>query len=926
MKTVYWLECPTVINRAFVVVYDAMTLPTSTRLGPYEILAPLGAGGMGEVYRARDTRLDRTVAIKVLSSHLSSNPDFKQRFEREARTVSALNHENICTLHDIGHQDGTHYLVMEFIDGETLGERLKKGPLAANEVLRYSIQIADALDRAHKKGVIHRDLKPGNIMLTKSGVKLLDFGLAKITAAQPASEVSQLVTHQHELTGQGMILGTLQYMAPEQLEGKDADARTDIFAFGAVVYEMATGKKAFEGTSQASLIAAILKEQPRPFAQTQPLAPPSLERLVKTCLEKDPEDRWQSIHDVSSELRWISESSAQSVSIPARKTEIAKSSRTGWIVAAMLALLFGGYLVWTNFHKKNVSSTEVRFMIPPDVGTKVNGTVFQGTPEFSISHDGTKLVYVITDSSGKTQLLMRPITSLAAQPIQGTEEAVGSFFAPDDQQIAFVSDGALKKTMLSSGTPQIICKIRGAFLGGVWLPDGTIVFGSESSGLSKVSSNGGEPEPLTTLNKQRGDITHSYPSFLPDGKRYLFTVDSTKLELAGVYLGSLGSDKIVQIVNSRYKANYLDPGYLLFLRGTTLYAQHLELDPPKLTGEAIAIADQLSVSSAANNAPFIASFNGTILYRGGGSWAKTQLGWFNRDGKLIQKLGNVGSDISVRLSPDGKQAAVASTTGPTFKSGAGEESVNIWVIDLTRDVRTRITFDPVTSDENPIWSPDGRMLAFASHRNTDRASIYQKPSSGEGQDRTVISDVTSNPHPETWSPDGKNLLVHYNGKRMDLGIVSTQDSEQKIIPYVTSLADDVQAEFSPNGRWVAFTSVESGQNEVYVRPFPQGDGKWQISSNGGSEPKWRGDGKELFYLTPDGTMMAVPITSEPAFSAALPITLFKTGTIPIDIGAWGGAGEYDVSKDGSKFLINTIVTPSTPANLFVIVNWKPPSY
>jgi serine/threonine protein kinase len=903
-----------------------VAIPNLTQLGPYEILAPLGAGGMGEVYRARDTRLDRIVAIKVLPSHLSSNPDFRQRFEREARTVSALNHENICTLHDIGHQNGIHYLVMEFIDGETLGSRLKKGPLSTTEVLRYSIQIADALDRAHKKGVIHRDLKPGNIMLTKSGVKLLDFGLAKITSAKPVAEVSQLVTHQQELTGQGMILGTLQYMAPEQLEGKETDARTDIFAFGTVVYEMATGKKAFEGTSQASLIAAILKEQPKPFSQIQPLAPPSLERLVKTCLEKDPEDRWQSIHDVSSELRWISESSAQSVTTPARKTEVTKSSRTAWIVASILALLLGGYLVWTNFHKQNVRSSEVRFMIPPDVGTKVSGTIFQGIPEFSILHDGTKLAYVVTDSTGKTQLWLRSITSLTAQPIQGTEEAVGSFFAPDDQQIAFVSDGALKKTTLSGGTPQIICKIRGGFLGGVWLSDGTIFFGSESSGLSRVSSNGGDPEPVTTLNKERGEITHSYPTFLPDGKRYLFTVDSTKLEFSGVYLGSLGSDKIVRIVSSDYKANYLDPGYLLFLRGTTLYAQRLELDPPKLTGDLITIADQLSVSSAANNAPFTASFNGTILYRGGGSWAKTQLGWFDRNGKLIQKIGGVGSDISVRLSPDSKQAAVASTTGPTFKSGAGEESVNIWVIDLTRDVRTRITFDPVTSDENPIWSPDGRLLAFASHRNTDRASIYQRPSSGEGQDRAVISDVTANPHPESWSPDGKNLLVHYNGKRMDIGRVWLQDSEPKVIPYVTSLADDVQAEFSPNGRWVAFTSVESGQNEVYVRPFPQGDGKWQISSNGGSEPKWRGDGKELFYLTPDGTMMAVPVTSEPTFSAALPITLFKTGTLPIDIGAWGAAGEYDVSKDGKKFIINTIVTQPTPANLYVIVNWKPPSY
>jgi serine/threonine protein kinase len=902
-----------------------MSIPAGTKLGPYEILAPIGAGGMGEVYRAKDTRLDRIVAIKVLPTHLSSNADLRQRFEREARTVSGLNHQHICTLHDIGHQDGIDYLVMEFIDGETLASRLQKGPLSTADVLRYSIQIADALDKAHKKGIVHRDLKPGNIMLTKSGVKLLDFGLAKVSFRNVMSEVSQVATQHHDLTGEGRILGTLQYMAPEQLEGKETDARTDIFAFGAVLYEMATGKKAFEGSSQASLIASILKEEPKPFSQIQSLAPPSLERLVKTCLAKDPDDRWQSAHDISSELRWISESSSQSQTVAGPRKNFTQLKWLGLIAAFILALGIG-YLIWTNFSRPHTEiGQEVRFAISSTPEATVSGTVLTGTPEFAISHDGSKLVYGVTEPNGRTQLWLRSISSLTAQPLPGTDEPISAFFAPDDQQIAFFSEGALKKMPLSGGSPQLICNVQRDFFGGVWLRDGTIVFGSFGSGLQRVSANGGQPESLTTLNKERGDTVHSCPVFLPDGQHFLFTVDCGRREESGVYLGKLNSNHVERIIDSRYKVNYLEPGYLLYVRTTMLYAQRLQLDPPKLIGEPIIIGDRLSVSSSANHAPFTASPNGTILYRAGGSWAQTQLGWFDRSGKLLRKIGSVGSDISVQLSPNGSRAAVATTTGPLFKSGAGEESVNIWIIDLDRDIRTRITFDPGTSDENPIWSPDSRFLAFASHRNTDRASIWAKSSSGEAQEKCFFPDVTTNPHPESWSPDGKQLLVHFNDKRMDIGRMVIKEGKTEIVPFIASLDDDSQAQFSPDQRWVAFTSSESGRNEVYVRPFPDGDGKWQISSYGGSEPRWKGDGKELFYLTPDGTLMSVSVNTEPNFSAATPVTLFKTGTVPIPTASWGGAAQYDVSKDGSRFLINTIVTPPTLPSLYVIVNWKPPS-
>ena len=815
---------------------------------------------------------------------------------------------------------------MEYIEGETLSERLQKGPLAIGDLLRYSIQIADALDKAHRKGIIHRDLKPGNIILTKSGVKVLDFGLAKIAEQKPAAGVSQRAT-EHQLTREGTILGTIQYMAPEQLEAKETDARTDIFAFGAVMYEMATGKKAFEGSSQASLIAAILKEEPKPLSQIQPLTPPILERLVKTCLAKDPEDRWQSAQDISNELRWISESSGSqtAVSIASAMPKL-KSGRMGWIVAGALAVALIAGSLWTGsrfFGKQASETSEIRFWIPPSPGATLEGTLL-GIPDFAVSHDGKHLVYSASDSAGNPKLWLRPLAAFNAQPIRGTENAEIAFWSPDDQQIAFNSEDSLKKLALTGGAPQRICSVPEAFNGGVWLVDGTIIFGLDDSGLMRVSANGGQPQPLTTLDPVREERAHTYPVLLPDGRHFLYTIDSNKAEERAVYMGSLDSKDTFRIVDSRYKVNYIEPGFLLFLRGASLVAQRLQMDPPKLVGDPVQVADDLSVNSAVSNAPFTSSLNGTILYRGGDTGAKTQLAWFDRNGKPLGAVGSVESDVSVTLSPDGTRAAVASETGPSFRSATGEASVNIWVIDLARSVRTRITFDPSISDENPTWSPDGRFLTFASHRKSDRAEVFKKSSSGEGKDQLVYSG-DGNEHPIDWSPDGKFLLSHSNGNRMDLVALPLSSGVSKPIPFVSTSLDDAQGQFSPDGRWVAYTSVESGRNEVYVRPFPNGDGKWQISPAGGSEPRWRSDGKELFYLTPDGTLMSVTVKTGSTLEASPPAVLFKTGTLPIDTGAWGGAAQYDVSNDGSRFLINTIVVPPTPPNLYVIVNWKPPA-
>jgi eukaryotic-like serine/threonine-protein kinase len=819
---------------------------------------------------------------------------------------------------------------MEFIEGETLSSRLQKGPLTTGDLLRYSIQIADALNKAHKQGIIHRDLKPGNIMLTKSGVKLLDFGLAKVAERKETLPgVSQLATEQREITKAGTILGTFQYIAPEQLEGKDVDARTDIFAFGAVLYEMATGKKAFDGNSQANLIAAILKEDPKPISQIQPLTPPILERLVKTCLMKDPDDRWQSAHDIGNELRWISETSGlltTTITQVQNSKNVFSSKLLGWMIAGALALLliFGSFLTWTRSRNNPAVTSEIRFWIPSTPGMNLGGTL-SGNPDFAISHDGTKLIYVVFDPTGKNQLWYRSLASFNSQPIPGTENGEFPCWSPDDQQIAFFAGKKLKRILVSGGSPSLICDdVENNVLGTTWLADGTIVFGTVGSGLSRVSADGGKPDALTSLNRDRQEVTHSYPIFIPDGRHFLYTADSNKAEERAVYLGSLDSKDVIRLLNVRHKVNYIEPGYLLFVRGVSLMAQRFQLSPPRLTGEVFPVAEDLSVNSAVNSAPFTASLNGTILYRGGDTLSKTQLAWFDRHGKPLGKVGTIQSDISVRLSPDGTRAVVSSAAGPGYRSATGEASVNIWVLDLGRSVRTRVTFDPAISDENPTWSPDGRFLAFASHRNNDRAEIYEKAFSGEGQDKPLLPGGTINPHPIDLSQDGKTLLLHGNGNQLDLFTLSLSEKDAKPVPFVTSLSNDGQGQFSPDGRWFAYTSAESGSNEVYVKPFPSGDGKWQISSTGGSEPRWRGDGKELFYLTADGTLMSVSVKAESVFEAAPAVALFKTGTIPIDIGSWGGAGQYDVTKDGSRFLINTIVVPATPPNLYVIVNWKPP--
>ena len=906
-----------------------MPLSPGQKIGPYEILSPLGAGGMGEVYRARDTRLNRIVAIKVLPTHLSGNQDLRERFDREARAVSSLNHPNICTLYDVGHQNGTDYIVMEYLEGETLATRLQNGPLSRSDLLRSSIQIADALDKAHKHGIVHRDLKPGNIILTKGGAKLLDFGLAKLQSElKTVPEVSSLPTEHRELTQPGSVLGTFQYMAPEQLEGKDVDARTDIFAFGAVMYEMATGKKAFEGKSQASLIAAILKEEPQPVSHLQPLTPLLLDRLISTCLAKDPDDRWQSAHDISNQLRWIAESSGSQIT----RTAVAAPSRSaldsryaGWIVAALLLIagVAAAMLLLPRLKTRTQQAIQTHFLI--NSPENLIGGSNLADPDFAVSPDGTKLVYVLSDITGKKQLHLRPFAEDASQPIPGTDGAQLPFWSPDGQQIAFVSESRIKRIPIGGGNAQMICDVKAEMRGGVWLNDGTILFSVIGSPLYRVSAEGGEPKPFTELDVAANERGHYWPVALPDSNHFLFLADKKDPAARAVYLASLDSKERTELLKTPFTARYIDPGYLLYLEANTLMAKRLELDPPRLTGDAVRVADRLFGNMIRGVSPYNSSARGVIAYCSFGSIYKTQLTWFSRTGKQLQTVGPVSSDVSVNLSPDEKRAAIASVSEIGRSAGRAEIPVNIWVVDLARGVRTRLTFDPSTSDENPTWSPDGRTLVFASHAKSANANIYQKSATGDGPAQPVLTG-TGNEHPIDWSPDGKFLLLH-----TDQGFESTLDmlllpltGDRKIRPFHATEFREGQGRISPDGKWVAYTSGESGRLEVYVKSFTGGAGKWQVSSAGGAEPRWRKDGKELFYVALDGMIMAVELRAGGSIDVLQPTPLFDTHLPPSDLNHYGGTARYDVSHDGMRFLINSVVVPATPPTLNVITNWNPP--
>ena len=877
-----------------------MTLVAGARLGPYEILGPIGAGGMGEVYRARDTRLDRAVAIKVLPAHLSNDPELRLRFEREARAISSLQHPNICTLHDVGREGDTDFLVMEFLEGETLAHRLEKGPLPPEQTLRFGIQIAEALDKAHRQGIVHRDLKPGNVMLTRTGVKLLDFGLAKavegvVGPAGPRA-MSMMATEaarSQPLTSEGMLLGTFQYMAPEQLEGKEADARSDLFAFGSVLYEMATGHPAFEGKSRASLIGAIMSQQPAPMSAAQPLTPPALERVVRACLEKDPDERIQTAHDVRLQLQWILDGGSQ-MGVPAPVLARRRGrERLAWMLAALgvgaaLALALPRLL------EHHVTPGAVRFTLNPP-----RALVDTGSPR--ISPDGRYVVMDGVDTSGTTQLWLRPLDALEAQPLPGTVGASRGFWSPDSRWIGFIAGGKIKKVRVEGGAPQLIADARSGS-DGSWSKDGIIVFdGAGSDPLRMVSADGG---PVTELTP-RDSSTIGWPEFLPDGRHLLY--QHILASGSEIWVCDLRTKRATRVGPGGSRVEYAPPGWLVYERDRTLFAQRFDATRLKLLGDAMPLVEQ--VGTGPNGlAHFSISDHGQLVYSTG-AFGGTQLVWVDRAGHELSRVGPPGILSQPALSPDGSRVAV------TYRE---EQSGNrdIWILDPARGTRTRFTFDP-TNDNLAQWSPDGTRLVFASNPSNASFELFEKAASGVGAASRVLTGAGSPARiPTDWSRDGRYVLGQSAAAGVPADVFAVDmTGERKAVPVVVTPASEELPRLSPDGRWLAYQSDESGRYEIYVVSFPDVAGKWQVSASGGTEPAWSGDGRELYFLAADSRMMAAPVRTEPTFEPGTPSMLFLT-----HFPAYGYY-HFVPARDGKRFLVLQVEQSAVAVPPVVVMNW-----
>jgi len=915
-----------------------MALTPGTKLGPYEIQSLLGAGGMGEVYRARDARLERDVAVKVLPAHLSSDPDLRQRMEREAKAISSLNHPHICTLHDVGSQDGIDFLVMELLDGETLADRLQRGALPLPEALKIGIEIAEALDKAHRRGIVHRDLKPANIMLTKNGPKLMDFGLAKpspavssgssspLTPSTPTMSVAALTASASPLTQKGTVVGTFQYMAPEVLQGAEADARSDIFSFGCVLYEMLTGRRAFEGKSQFSVLGAILDKEPERISTVLPDSLPRLDETVWLCLAKAPDRRYGCTHDVQIQLEALAESPkvASLQAPPLQPTS--RSSLLPWLIAGIAVLLAISVATAYIFRTPHSAPLVLSSILPPADTSFVTMVPASGPPV--LSPNGVRLAFTARDEKGdekgKVLLYVRSLTSLTAQPLAGTDDAIYPFWSPDSQQIGFFAGGKLKKINADGGPPQDICdSVTGR--GGTWSKDGVIVFTpSSNQNLFSVAAAGGTPVPASQLDVAKGENSHRWPWFLPDGKHFLYwSRTSHPGESPVLYIGELGSLKAKLLTTSETMAEYAS-GHLLFLRGQTLMAQPFNMGRMELSGEPQPIAEHIAVNGSTIRAMFSASTTGALVYQSGDASTGWDLVWFGRDGKQMETAAQASRYIGPALSPDGTRLAVTIFVG---NQGIADN----WVLDLARSTRTRLTFSAsVTTYANTggvTWTPDSKTI-FYTAVSKGVFQIYAKAADGSGSERLVLQSADASAYPSSVSPDGR-YLVYETRKQNEPGdhiwalplfdnrkLANGKLGEEKPFPIVQDALDERAPTISPNGKWMAYQSNETGRPEIYITSFPAAGAKWQVSSDGGITPKWRHDGKELFFLDPLDNIVAVDVnTSGNAVNLGAPHTLFKAVGIQRDF------GPYDVTADGKKFLINSGNLKERSEPLTLVQNW-----
>jgi len=881
-------------------------------VGRYRVQSRLGAGGMGIVYLAEDVALGRKVALKFLPAALAADPQFRNRFDREARTISALDHPHICTLYDVGEQDGTAYLVMQYLEGETLEARLKRGALPLEQALQFATQIADALDKAHRAGVVHRDLKPGNIMVTKSGAMLLDFGLAKATASASGSSLSVLPTTPPDLTAHGTILGTFQYMAPEQLEGRDADARTDIFSFGVTFYEMVTGRKAFAGASQASLIGAILKDEPPPIATVQPQATPSVEHVLRRCLAKDADDRWQSARDVLRELQWIKSGASQGAATPAAPA-VAPSRRPslsaawGFIAGVVLAAALAMFYV--------TSGTVQPVVTRLDVVTPVTNDPFS----FALSADGRQLAFVSSTPTGP-QLWVRSLDQPTARPIAGTEGATQPFWSPDGRAIGFFAGGKLKRVDVASATVRVLADAP-VPRGGSWNKSDVILFTpTVYTEVMRVSATGGTVSPVTK-RPVAGQGTHRWPRFLPDGRQFVFLLALAPFETRGLYLATLDGGEPRRLMAADAAATYVEPGYLLLPSQGALVAYRFDPARGSVSGEPIVVAASVGVDAggATGLGGFSASATGILAHRMGAT-SRRQLVWVDRSGKEQGTLGPPDeSALAVPdLAPDGHTVAVMRNV---------QNNPDVWLIDVGRAAASRLTYEPVL-DLNPVWSPDSRRVVFASNRK-GRFDLVEKRADG-GSDELPVLVNAQDKTAQDWSRDGRFLMFAAQDEKTgaDLWALPMDGDGRKPFAVLQSSFDELHGRFSPDGRWIAYASNETGRLEVYVRAFPEAGGKRQVSTGGGFFPRWRQDGRELFYVAPDNSIMAVPVSEGPDARTLNPgsaTALFRLPQLAVNgnngLTNFLARAPYAVAADG-RFLVIVSADESSAEPITMVLNWQ----
>ena len=880
-----------------------MSLSIGTRLGTVEVLAVIGRGGMGEVYRARDTKLKRDVAIKTLPDEFAHDSDRLSRFQREAEVLASLNHPNIAAIYNLEEAEGSRFLVLELVEGETLADRIARGPIPIDEALPIAKSVCEALEAAHEQGIVHRDLKPANIKITADGkVKVLDFGLAKAMEQLPVTTLSNSPTLiSIAASNAGVILGTAAYMSPEQAKGKLVDKRADIWAFGVVLYQMLTGRTLFEGETVSETMAFVMTKDPD-WTTLPANAPAQIRELLRRCLIKDPRNRIRDIGDVRiaiEEMHSGSDTNALGSSrMSLGRDHLWKSvAMVGILIAAVMAVPTIRYL------------REVAPPAQPEIRLEVNTPPTADPVSFAISPDGRRLVFSASNK-GMSQLWVRPLDSVATQPLAGTEGGTSPFWSPDSASVGFVAEAKLKRIDIVGGAPQVLA--NAAPRGGGWNREGTILFAPGPGPLFKVPATGGEPVAVTRL--EAGQSAHLFPLFLPDGRHFIYFGFGGSAE--GIYTASLDGGPSKRLASADTAAAVSPSGFLFFLRQTTLFAQPFDFSRQELSGNPFSVAEQVVFDAVRPRSPRFSATSGIVAYRTGSASGARQLMWLDRSGKNVGTIGapDTAGPTDLELSPDGKRVAVYRSVNVSY---------DVWLIDPARGVPTRFTFGPA-SDLNPVWSPDGSRVVFTSTRN--RAyNLYWKLSSGAGADELLL-ESDQRKAPLDWSSDGRFLLFYSLDPQTGFDLwVLPLSGDKKPFAFLKTPFDERNGQFSPDSKWIAYQSNESGRSEIYVQPFPGPGSKFQISANGGAQPRWNKNGKEIFYLSLDSKIMVAPVrlsSDGQSLETGTPVSLFP---VRIPGGPLGlSKQQYAVSSDGLRFLVNSTLEEDRSSPITLIVNWKPP--